>query len=86
MLRVHVHNREEKTRSKLELEIWSLGFRELLKDSNGKRLFAYFLEQEFSKENLHFWDACEDLKQCPQSKVEAKVAKIVKLVLHKCSR
>lgn len=78
MLKLHLFfiYREEKTRSKKELEIWSLGFRELLRDSYGKRLFAHFLELEFSKENLHFWDACEDLKQCPQSKVEAKVTKI----------
>lgn len=73
-------SREEKRHTKLEIESWALSFRELLNDLYGKQLFSLFLEQEYSQENLHFWDACEDLKQSPQSKVAAKVSRIQKLV------
>jgi len=68
--------REDKGHTKLELESWRLGFRELLSDPYGKQLFATFLNQEYSLENLHFWDACDDLKRSPQSKIQDKIEKI----------
>ncbi|KAF6039669.1 RGS11 [Bugula neritina] len=67
---------EDKGHTKLELESWRLGFRELLSDPYGKQLFATFLNQEYSLENLHFWDACDDLKRSPQSKIQDKIEKI----------
>jgi len=60
------------------VEAWALDFRRLIGDSFGKKMFAAFLAKEHSLENLHFWDACEELKQSPQSRVPSKVAKIKK--------
>lgn len=52
-----------------------------MKDSYGKGLFATFLSQEYSLENLYFWEACEDLKQSPQSKVRAKMDRIKRYII-----
>ena len=68
--------REEQKHTRLDLESWQLGFRELMRDFYGKQLFASFLAQEYAMENLHFYEACEDLKQCPQSKVAGKIERI----------
>jgi len=40
----------------------------------------FFLEKEFSAENIHFWAAVEDLKKLPLSKVQEKVNEIYRLV------
>ena len=39
------------------------GFDNLLKSSAGRKLFDEFLKKEFSRENLQFWIACENLKE-----------------------
>ncbi|XP_025106028.1 regulator of G-protein signaling 7-like isoform X3 [Pomacea canaliculata] len=55
--------------TEMRIRLWSLSFRELLKDPLGVREFETFLKKEYSGENLRFWCACEDLKFTPLSNV-----------------
>ncbi|XP_067935290.1 regulator of G-protein signaling 6-like isoform X2 [Watersipora subatra] len=77
---------EEKKHTRLDFESWALSFKDLMKDRYGKGLFATFLQQEYSLENLYFWEACEDLRQSPQSKVATKIERIRRDFLESSSK
>ncbi|XP_048407626.1 regulator of G-protein signaling 11 isoform X5 [Stegostoma tigrinum] len=62
--------------TRLRVERWAFNFAELLHDPLGRQQFRYFLEREFSAENLSFWEACEDVQYGEQSKVDEKVEAI----------
>ncbi|XP_043567496.1 regulator of G-protein signaling 11 [Chiloscyllium plagiosum] len=62
--------------TRLRVERWAFNFSELLHDPLGRQQFRYFLEREFSAENLSFWEACEDVQYGEQSKVDEKVEAI----------
>uniref|UniRef100_A0A336LQ91 CSON000735 protein n=1 Tax=Culicoides sonorensis TaxID=179676 RepID=A0A336LQ91_CULSO len=49
---------------------WSFSLRELLNDPIGREQFTKFLAKEFSGENLKFWEAVQEMKTLPQSKVK----------------
>lgn len=55
---------------------WSFSIRELLKDISGRDHFMFFLEKEFSAENLKFWEACQHLHKVPEGKVQETVQQI----------
>lgn len=48
---------------------WSRSFDSLLNDKGGLELFRGFLRSEFSEENLEFWIACQEYKQCEDTKM-----------------
>ncbi|XP_048779106.1 uncharacterized protein LOC125682519 isoform X3 [Ostrea edulis] len=48
---------------------WSRSFDNLLNDKGGLELFRGFLRSEFSEENLEFWIACQEYKQCEDSQM-----------------
>ena len=52
---------------------WSFSLEELLADATGRHEFQMFLEKEYSSENLHFWNAVEELKGLPHSQVPSRV-------------
>lgn len=60
-----------------QVKRWAFDLREVLRDSAGRRRFASFLRQQFCLENLRFWEACEELKRCPQSQLKRKVLAII---------
>ncbi|XP_065317425.1 uncharacterized protein LOC135925833 isoform X2 [Gordionus sp. m RMFG-2023] len=60
------------------LRLWSLNFKELLKDEQGFHLFLDFLKKEYSSENIRFWQACQDFKKCPNPKKPEAMTKIYK--------
>ncbi|XP_072337398.1 regulator of G-protein signaling 11 isoform X3 [Scyliorhinus torazame] len=62
--------------TRLRVERWAFNFGDLLHDPLGHQQFRYFLEREFSAENLSFWEACEDVQYGELSKVEEKVEAI----------
>ncbi|XP_078415415.1 regulator of G-protein signaling 11 [Cetorhinus maximus] len=62
--------------TRLRVERWAFNLGELLHDPFGRQQLRYFLEREFSAENLSFWEACEDVQYGEQSKVEEKVEAI----------
>ncbi|XP_053687207.1 regulator of G-protein signaling 7-like [Sabethes cyaneus] len=49
---------------------WGFSLRELLNDPVGREQFTKFLDKEFSGENLKFWEAIQDMKAQPQSKIK----------------
>lgn len=55
---------------------WAFSIHELLKDAAGREHFTRFLANEFSTENLRFWEACQQLKYVPLKGVESRVAQI----------
>ncbi|XP_033729065.1 uncharacterized protein LOC117318148 isoform X2 [Pecten maximus] len=55
---------------------WSQSFDTLLGDKCGVELFKGFLRSEFSEENLEFWIACQDYKNCKDSKLMVQAQKI----------
>ncbi|KAM4557664.1 regulator of G-protein signaling 11 [Fundulus diaphanus] len=64
--------------TRLRVERWSFSFMELLTDAMGRREFMTYLEKEFSAENLHFWQACEEIKHGESSKIVEKVEDVYK--------
>jgi len=57
--------------TKETMEKWTVpntGFDNLLKSCAGRKLFDEFLKKEFSRENLQFWIACENLKSVKEDK------------------
>nr|XP_056722218.1 regulator of G-protein signaling 11 [Euleptes europaea] len=59
--------------TKLRVERWSFGFRELLSDILGRAQLLAFLQKEFSAENLSFWEACEELRHGEQTRIAEMV-------------
>ncbi|XP_038122584.1 regulator of G-protein signaling 7 [Culex quinquefasciatus] len=49
---------------------WGFSLRELLNDPIGREQFTKFLDKEFSGENLKFWEAIQNMKTLPQSKIK----------------
>lgn len=45
-------------------------------DTDGQALFRAFLRTEFSEENLEFWLACDEFRNCKEPKRSAKAKKI----------
>ncbi|XP_054889785.1 regulator of G-protein signaling 11 [Poeciliopsis prolifica] len=64
--------------TRLRVERWSFSFMELLSDAMGRREFMTYLEKEFSAENLHFWQACEEIRHGESSKIIEKVEDVYK--------
>ncbi|MED6239537.1 Regulator of G-protein signaling 11 [Ataeniobius toweri] len=64
--------------TRLRVERWSFRFMELLSDAMGRREFMTYLEKEFSAENLHFWQACEEIRHGESSKIVEKVEDVYK--------
>ncbi|XP_027875459.1 regulator of G-protein signaling 11 [Xiphophorus couchianus] len=64
--------------TRLRVERWSFSFMELLSDAMGRREFMTYLEKEFSAENLHFWQACEEIRHGESSKIVEKVEDVYK--------
>lgn len=64
------------TPTERRLKRWAFNLRELLHDATGRQEFEMFLEKEYSSENIHFYQAVEDLKQLPLAKVSEKVQEI----------
>ncbi|KAM4729106.1 regulator of G-protein signaling 11 [Anableps anableps] len=64
--------------TRLRVERWSFSFMELLSDTMGRREFMTYLEKEFSAENLHFWQACEEIRHGESSKIIEKVENVYK--------
>jgi len=57
--------------TKETMEMWTVpntGFDNLLRSCAGRKLFDEFLKKEFSRENLQFWIACENLKSVKEDK------------------
>lgn len=52
-----------------QVQKWSRSFDSLLNDKGGIELFRGFLRSEFSEENLEFWIACQEYKQCEDSQM-----------------
>ncbi|XP_042614396.1 regulator of G-protein signaling 4-like [Cyprinus carpio] len=59
-----------------EIEKWKTSFNNLIKNEDGLKAFASFLQSEYSQENIEFWDACEDFKQTSVDKMNVKARKI----------
>ncbi|XP_077979569.1 regulator of G-protein signaling 7-like [Glandiceps talaboti] len=55
---------------------WSISLKELLCDATGRHEFEMFLRKEYSQENIRFWQACEELKFAPQSKICQQIQEI----------
>ncbi|XP_065209620.1 regulator of G-protein signaling 7 isoform X2 [Planococcus citri] len=55
---------------------WAFALQEVLADPLGKQHFMKFLEKEFSSENLKFWDAVQNMKSLPLSKVKSAADEI----------
>ncbi|CAL8090934.1 unnamed protein product [Calicophoron daubneyi] len=55
---------------------WSFSIHELLKDPIGLEEFQKWLEKEFSAENLHFWQACQELKGAPLRELRQRILTI----------
>uniref|UniRef100_A0A3P9N6B4 Regulator of G protein signaling 11 n=1 Tax=Poecilia reticulata TaxID=8081 RepID=A0A3P9N6B4_POERE len=64
--------------TRLRVERWSFSFMELLSDAMGRREFMTYLEKEFSAENLHFWQECEEIRHGESSKIIEKVEDVYK--------
>ncbi|XP_023675078.1 regulator of G-protein signaling 9 isoform X1 [Paramormyrops kingsleyae] len=67
--------------TKMRVERWTFGFRELLSDPRGRADFRLFLKKEFSGENLAFWETCEDLKWGAAATMKDKAQQIYKTFL-----
>lgn len=59
-----------------ETEKWKTSFTNLIKNDDGRKAFASFLQSEYSQENIEFWVACEDFKQTPADKMNLKARNI----------
>jgi regulator of G-protein signaling len=59
---------------------WSFGLKELLSDPTGLNQFVRFCASEFTSENLVFYQACQEIKFVPTSKLKEKVDDIIKFV------
>ncbi|PAA94146.1 hypothetical protein BOX15_Mlig009240g1 [Macrostomum lignano] len=55
---------------------WAFDMQELLRDPAGRIEFERWLEKEFSRENLSFWEACQELRRIPLSQVGAELQRI----------
>uniref|UniRef100_A0A0N5AIF9 RGS domain-containing protein n=1 Tax=Syphacia muris TaxID=451379 RepID=A0A0N5AIF9_9BILA len=55
---------------------WTVGFKFLMFNRMGRQAFESFLETEFSRENIRFWNAVQDLKRAPIRLVDEKVKQI----------
>lgn len=55
---------------------WTVGFKFLMFNKMGRQAFESFLETEFSRENIRFWNAVQDLKRAPIRLVDEKVKQI----------
>ncbi|XP_063705888.1 regulator of G-protein signaling 7 [Culicoides brevitarsis] len=65
---------------------WSFSLRELLNDPIGREQFTKFLAKEFSGENLKFWEAVQEMKTLPQSKIkEAATAIFEEFLAPECA-
>ncbi|KAK7144853.1 hypothetical protein R3I94_011061 [Phoxinus phoxinus] len=62
--------------SPAETETWKTSFNNLIKNDDGRRAFASFLQSEYSQENIEFWVACEDFKQTSVDKMNLKAKMI----------
>ncbi|KAK9973389.1 hypothetical protein ABG768_024125 [Culter alburnus] len=59
-----------------ETEKWKTSFNNLIKNDDGRKAFASFLQSEYSQENIEFWEACEDFKQTSVDKMDMKAKMI----------
>ena len=57
---------------------WGFDIKEILSDPKGRKEFEFFLQKEFSSENLQFWLACNNLRGTPLSRIEEEVQDIYK--------
>ncbi|XP_067314541.1 regulator of G-protein signaling 4 [Pseudorasbora parva] len=62
--------------SPAETEKWKTSFNSLIKNDDGRKAFASFLQSEYSQENIEFWEACEDFKQTSADKMNLKARMI----------
>uniref|UniRef100_F7DFJ3 Regulator of G protein signaling 11 n=1 Tax=Ornithorhynchus anatinus TaxID=9258 RepID=F7DFJ3_ORNAN len=67
--------------TKLRVERWAFGFRELLGDPLGRCQLMEFLKKEFSVENLIFWEACEELRYGKQARIAETVDSVYRKFL-----
>lgn len=52
---------------------WSISIEELVSDPTGLQEFTYFLEKEYSHENIRFWIAVNRLRRSAHSQIFSKV-------------
>jgi len=62
--------------SRDDVQSWEESFEALLRHRYGQALFRAFLRTEFSEENLEFWLACDEFRNCKEPKRSAKAKKI----------
>lgn len=62
--------------SREDVQSWQESFDALLRHRYGQALFRAFLRTEFSEENLEFWLACDEFRNCKEPKRSAKAKKI----------
>ncbi|UJR36632.1 hypothetical protein I4U23_029351 [Adineta vaga] len=62
--------------SREDVQLWEESFDALLRHRYGQALFRAFLRTEFSEENLEFWLACDDFRNCKEPKRSGKAKKI----------